>query len=321
MQRRASLKGIRTGPIALFVGAGALLYAGTVAWSGSAATFAALGQLGGRTVMLGTAVATSAYLLRFARWHVLLNDMGHSLPLVQHLRVYLSGLALTTSPGKIGETIRTVLLLPHGVRVPQSIAAFLADRLSDVLGVALIGVAAGWLIGRHHPALWLILVAGLLGTMLLRTLLRTGLWQRASSNPAGRNRLARYAGTLNLPLEAWALLWTAPRVALCIGLAVLAYGLQGLVFHAYVAAVGVPMTVAGSLFIFASSTLIGAASMIPGGLGAMEASLVYQLVDAGASQGQAVAATLAIRLSTLWTGMLLGSLMLLSFSRERNDRI
>lgn len=309
-------RAIRTGPIALFVGAGALLYAATIVWSGSTATLDALHQLGVGSALLGTAVASGTYLVRFARWQVLISAMGHRPPFGEHLRIYLSGLALTTTPGKLGETIRTALLLPRGVRVPQSLAAFLADRLSDVLGVALLGLIAGRLGERPHSTLGLILLAGVVGAILLRRIVRTGAWQRTFAPSSSHGRLSRYLSTLSLPLDAWAELWAAPRVALCVGLATMAYGLQGLVFHAYVMAVGAQVPLAATLFIFASSTLIGAASMIPGGLGAMEASLVYQLVDAGATQSQAVAATLAIRLSTLWTGMLIGSLMLLSFSHE-----
>lgn len=309
-------RALRVGPAALFVGAGAILYVATLAWSGSEQTWDALRRIGGVVTVLGTLIASCAYLIRFARWHVLLAAMGHRLPMTEHLRIYLSGLSLNMTPGKLGETIRTALLLPRGVRASQSLAAFLADRLSDVLGVALLGVAAGWVTGLRDLLLSAIFVIGLLGTMLLRRVVRSADWLRPLAHGRSQSRLARAMRALHMPLVEWTELWIAPRVGFCVALAALAYGLQGLVFHAYAVAVGVELPMATSLFIFASSTLIGAASLIPGGLGAMEAALIYQLVEAGASRGQALAATLAIRLSTLWTGMLLGSLMLLTFSRD-----
>jgi glycosyltransferase 2 family protein len=61
------------------------------------------------------------------------------------------------------------------------------------------------------------------------------------------------------------------------------------------------------VFVFAVSSLIGVLSMLPGGIGAVEAGLAGQFVAvAGLSLGLAVALTLVIRLSTLWFATLVG---------------
>jgi uncharacterized protein (TIRG00374 family) len=74
--------------------------------------------------------------------------------------------------------------------------------------------------------------------------------------------------------------------------------------------------------IFASATLIGAASMIPAGLGAMEAALVYQLMAFGVGAPDAIAVAIATRVSTLWCGLLVGSIALLSFAQAADsDRV
>jgi len=65
--------------------------------------------------------------------------------------------------------------------------------------------------------------------------------------------------------------------------------------------------------------LLGAATMAPGGLGATEVALVYQLSEAGMPMPEAVAAAVMLRLSTLWFAMLLGVAALMSFTgRNRN---
>lgn len=307
---------LRAESIALFVGAGVIFYMGIVAWSGSEATLEALRQIGLGTAALGTLIASSAYLLRFARWDLLLRSMQHRLPFIVHLRIYLSGLALTTTPGKIGETIRTTLLLPRGVSIPHSLAAFIADRLSDVLAVALLGVVAGRVGRQHQTVLELLTGFVLVGSLLLGLFVRSTCWNQLFARAATSNWFGRALVATNRSLTVWAQLWSVPRVAVCAALAFVAYGMQALVFHAYVAAVGAQVPAFTCIAIFASSTLIGAASMVPGGLGAMETSLVYQLIGAGATRDEAVAAVLATRLSTLWTGVLLGSLMLLTFSRD-----
>ena len=65
------------------------------------------------------------------------------------------------------------------------------------------------------------------------------------------------------------------------------------------------------VLIFVQATLFGAASIIPGGLGATEAALVFQLVERGVSDGIAMSLAISIRLVTLWVGMLIGAAFLL----------
>jgi uncharacterized membrane protein YbhN (UPF0104 family) len=115
----------------------------------------------------------------------------------------------------------------------------------------------------------------------------------------------------------WAALWTGWRPAAFAGLAVAAYGVQSLVFAAYVARVAPQISTTDCVMIFSSATLIGAASLVPGGLGAMDSALVWQLQSRGVAMPEALAAALATRVSTLWLAWLVGFGALLSFVGQR----
>src|SRR3984885_14171639 len=78
------------------------------------------------------------YLVRFQRWQMFLNRLGHRLPLMQHLLCYLSGFAFTVSPAKAGEAVRSVYLREHGVSYSESVAALFVERLQDLLAMALL---------------------------------------------------------------------------------------------------------------------------------------------------------------------------------------
>ena len=87
----------------------------------------------------------------------------------------------------------------------------------------------------------------------------------------------------------------------------LSWGLECLAV--YLCAVGLSADVSFLLvvFVFATSSLIGVLSMLPGGIGAVEAGLAVQFrVLAGLSDGLAGALTLVIRLATLWFATLVG---------------
>jgi len=74
------------------------------------------------------------------------------------------------------------------------------------------------------------------------------------------------------------------------------------------------------VFVFAVSSLLGVLSMLPGGIGAVEAGLYGQFVAvANLSTGVAGALTLVIRLATLWFATFLGICGLLLVRRLLGD--
>ena len=61
-----------------------------------------------------------------------------------------------------------------------------------------------------------------------------------------------------------------------------------------------------TVFIFFFATLAGAASMIPSGLGSQEATMIGLLMLNGVGSAQAIAATVILRIATLWFGVAVG---------------
>ena len=67
--------------------------------------------------------------------------------------IYIGGFSLTLAPAKAGEAIRSFYLKSHGVSYGDSLAAFLMERIMDVLAVLLIAGLAAWIatgIGQAH---------------------------------------------------------------------------------------------------------------------------------------------------------------------------
>jgi uncharacterized protein (TIRG00374 family) len=59
-------------------------------------------------------------------------------------------------------------------------------------------------------------------------------------------------------------------------------------------------------FSYAFAIIVGAVSMLPGGIGVTEGSLTFLLVKRGISNSTAVATTLLVRVVTLWFAVLVG---------------
>jgi len=291
--------------LVLFILGGCALYLCGMVWSGWALVIHAFTQLGTIALATGAFTASLTYLVRFARWHLALYWLGCQVRWRTNLKIYLAGMALTTSPGKLGETFRSVLLAPLGVPAAQSLGAFLADRLSDVLGVCFLGAVVGWWHTGLPNSTAFALFAIACGSFAFRfVVLRPALLERWS---ALLPRHAQRPGKLATDaLQQWARLWRPLRVVLFSCAAAIAYGIQAGVFAWFCNQLDMELSNAVAIEIFVNATLLGAASLVPGGLGAMEAALVVQLAAHGVETGVAVSVAMATRLVTLWTGILIG---------------
>jgi uncharacterized membrane protein YbhN (UPF0104 family) len=287
----------------IFTCLGGIAYLILALWAGWSDVVRTLFGLGIGAAIMGLAATLMSYLLRFLRWTLIMRCMGYAPPLKPSLMIYLGGLALTATPGKVGETIRSALLVRFGVPVSASLAAFFVDRLSDLVGVLLLaGLTVGGSTGWIFCALAL---AALLGGVVLPSIAPHAL---ATIRGAGAlsTRIQHATAWLNAASAHIGRAWRPRMFLVLLGVAMIAYGVQGLVFADYASRLWPGLDHVSLLHHFLRSTLVGAASMLPGGIGAMEASLIALLTQDGMPLTSAVAAAIAIRAVTLWFGIALG---------------
>ncbi len=290
---------------------GGLLYLCLGLWVGWHDLWQAFVRLGLPAFALGMLTSLMSYSLRFVRWQWLLRSMQLRVPLSANLPIYLAGLALTATPGKVGETIRTLLLMRFGVPPGASLAAFFIDRLTDVIGVLALAALLS------HDWRWVGAVAAAIAVgFLLRWLTAH---PRTVARLHARHPHPRWHRAFVLAEDGrtqYLAAWRVPLVLVYALLAFVAYGLQGLVFGHYAQVLWPTVDAFDALYIFVVASLVGAASMIPGGLGATEVTMIAMLMARGVAPIEATGAAVAIRTVTLWFGMLLGILNLL-FARRR----
>lgn len=301
--------------ISLFIAAAGAMYLVAIAWTGWSAAGHAFEQIGGLSLLAGAFVASLGYLIRFARWHYTLSFLGSPLGVAVNLPIYLSGLALTATPGKAGETIRSVFLIPFGVPVARTLGAYLADRLSDVVGVCLLGALAGFVAHGSLNVVGAFGIVAIAASLLLRAVVQRPLWREGLNRklPTRVRDSARIGGGALLQ---WAEVWTLKAAVSFSAIAALAYGLQAGVFAWFCGLLSINLTIAEAFELYVNAMLLGAASMVPAGLGTMEAALVAQLTTRGASFADAVSVAIATRLATLWIGVLIGISALLWVGRR-----
>jgi glycosyltransferase 2 family protein len=286
-------------------------------WLERADLVAALKLISVQTLVIVLALSLLNFGLRFLRWHWYLRMLGSSIRPLDNLRIYVGGFALTTTPGSAGELARSVWLRPYGVPSNWSIAALFAERILDAIAVALLA-CLGLLI--YPRGQWLLAVSLVIATLLL-ILLFSPLAARSVSQWANahQGRFAALAGRVAHVLRHVRDCLTPKRAAqgLCLGL--IAWSAEGWGFGILLRALGHPLPHAAAISIYAISKLAGATTLMPGGLGSSETTMIVLLKLLGIPLRTAVVATLLIRLATLWFAELLGFLALAIPARSPPD--
>lgn len=287
----------------------ALGFAALAACSGGRQSWAILQSVPVRIVPLLLGLSLVNYFMRGVRWLLFSRALRLGVPAASASLYYVAGFAMTATPGKLGEVVRLYLLKRfHGCGYARTAPLLIADRLSDGIATTLV-VALTVVSYAHYPAgaagavvFALCLVAlclrpGMLLPVLDLVFARLRRWPRLFVRARRAIRGLRALASpwvFGAALVMGAIGWTAEGL----GLFVLLHSL------------GVALRPAACVFIFAFAMLVGAASVLPGGLGSTEATMVGLLTFQGVNFKTALVATGLIRITTLWFAIGLGLLAL-----------
>jgi glycosyltransferase 2 family protein len=266
-------------------------------------------------------LALANYVIRFFRWHYYLRRQSVSVPVASSALVFGAGLSLAITPGKLGELIKSLLLHDmHGVAVEKTAPIVVAERVTDLiallcvalLGVAFYGVATTLVIGASAViAVGLLLLAWPRPTIWIIEMMTRPKVFRRFREPAKRMYIGLASLCRPVPLLVATAISIPAWLCECVGFAIIINAFP----HPHVA-VGL------ATVIYAGTTIAGALSFLPGGLGVTEAGMTFLLVQGSAhlDSGTALAATLLTRLATLWFAVVLG-LVMLAAARRRIARL
>jgi glycosyltransferase 2 family protein len=268
------------------------------------------------------------YSLRFWKWELALGWLGvregsgglhppAQISIGRSLEIYLAGLSMSVTPGKVGEVLRSVLLrASNGVPFTRTAPIVVADRLSDLIALivlALIGISN---FAEYLPYVVAALVFVIAGVIVLGSPKLFGGILNACAKLPLIGGLAQRAHGL---VDSAAVLLELRYITVLSAISVVGWGLECVGYWMILRGFpGVEASLLLCMFLWSSTTLIGALSFLPGGLGATEGSLgvLVARVAVGVSSSTAMASTLLIRLCTLWYGELVGAVALVTFMRD-----
>jgi uncharacterized protein (TIRG00374 family) len=252
------------------------------------------------------ALALSNYLVRFARWQYLLEVVGIRIGRRRSLGIFFSGLAMSVTPGKLGELFKCLMLKREvGARYSRTIPVVVNERLTDLVAIVLlaaVGVA-------RYPAGRVVFAGGLAVVVAIIVLLAASpqFVDRLAPWLTGRWAREGVAESAQETARTFAFLLAARTFVVAVVFALVAWFCECLAFWLVFPGLhwhGVSLPAATA--VYATATLAGAISLLPGGLAVTEGTMVALLAVLAVPRGTAVAATLIIRACTLWFAVILG---------------
>ncbi len=297
---------------------GAAVFLGLTAYADFSDVVESLGDFQWQYLPLVLLLSFANYILRFLKWQYYLKTIGvRDLSARDSALTYFSGLGMVVTPGKVGEWLKCFLLREvSGTPFSRSAPIIIAERLTDSLGLVILGAAGLLIFGDLWPAFIFVLAGGAVLVVVARHRpFAFWLLARLERLPLV-SKFAHHAE--DFYASSYALLSPASLGSMTL-LSVVSWGFEVLGFYCVLLGLGLDGSwdlLLKASFIMPAATLASALLLTPGGLGVAEGSITgLSQVLLDLPRSQAAVSALIIRFGTLWFGVVVGLLALFLFMR------
>ena len=248
------------------------------------------------------------YLVRFAKWQYYLHILNIKLKPSKSFLIFMGSFIMSVTPGKMGEVLKSFLLKEEtGTPVSVSAPIILAERITDFLSIVILCSIGAVVFGY---GIEIVLATGI-GFVLLTIILSSkSLSHKLLAMLSNLKFIAKHIDKLYSAYDSIYVLIKIKPLILIVIVSTVAWFLECLgfyvVLHVFSGVSNIEVSILSATFIYGFSTLVGAIAMLPGGLGATEASLTGLLLLLKIPKDIAVASTMIIRVATLWFAVILG---------------
>ncbi len=255
------------------------------------------------------ALTTANLLLRFIRWNFFLHRAGVRLGLKHNLFVYFSGLIMTVTPGKSGEMWMGWLIKDiYGEELSKTIPVVLITRATDVFALVILSF-----LGLLYYQQSVYLVFPLLAIIIIFFAFIRSKKISQKMILILENRAGKYTESVRTMHRTFEATMEPKGLAAMTVFAALSWFMECLGFYLVVLGFDESISLTLSAFIFSFASLAGGISMLPGGLGVVEAGISGMLELFDYTSAVAVGTAIIVRFGTLWYSVLLGTLVYFTF--------
>lgn len=211
---------------------------------------------------------------------------------------------MSVTPGKMGELLKAYFVKQiSGTPISRTAPIIFAERITDFISLVIIGLVGAYVYdyGRN-----IVLAVGIFFLLLIVIISNKNIALPIINQFEKIKFLRKYLLNIHAAYESSYLLLRPLPLFYMTMLSFVSWSFECLGYHVILTNFEVDLSYLWASFSYAFATIVGAVSMLPGGLGLTEGSLTYMLIQKSYSKEVAVASTFIIRAVTLWFAVLVG---------------
>lgn len=260
-----------------------------------------------------------AWFLRGLRWHYYLRYLGfREVPFWKSLQIFFASFTFTITPAKAGELAKAALLkIDFDVPLSKTTSILIVERLMDLVAVLFLAIGSLFLSSR---AFWPFLICCFLVIAVLLAIFFGRFFQPFLKKHSKTRFLKWLLEKISEILKASHFLITPRTLPLSLVLSFVAWSIEAMAFFLVLNGLKIPVGFFSAIFIYGLATLAGAISMLPGGIGGTEGTMLGMLVFQGIKATTALPAIFIIRLCTLWFVPIVASFFMIFLLKKMQNK-
>lgn len=264
------------------------------------------------------------YTARFLKWEYYTRILGIKIERKMNFLIFLSSFIMAITPGKVGEVFKSYLLKEqNGTSISRSAPIILAERITDFLSLILLSLIGAFMFGYETK---LIIFTGVFFIVLIMLISSKRISYSVIRYFEKFKSFSKISHKVHTAYDSINQMVRFKELMVTLLLSIISWFFECTGFYIVINSFGaenlIHVNIFAATFIYGFATIAGAVTMLPGGLGATDASIAFLLVSLqNTAQNIAVAATLIIRVATLWFAVVVGVISILFYQRISHKRL
>ena len=244
------------------------------------------------------------YVFRFLKWDYYLSVIKVKVGKVDSFSIFMSGLVMSVTPGKMGELLKSYLVKElNQTPVSKTLPIIFAERITDFISLLFLALIGAYVYNYGREVVIGVSVFFLLVVVIISN---KGIALPVLKLLEKNSFLRKHLASIHSAYESsYQLLRPGPLIKMSL-LSLGSWFFECLGYYIILINFGMDVNLLWATFSYCFATIVGAVTMLPAGLGMTEGSLTFFLISKGSPKEIAVASTFIVRVVTLWFAVLVG---------------
>lgn len=290
--------------IFISLGIAGILYLGFTIYANISNVIFAFASFNWFLIPLLLALSLTNYCVRFVKWDYYLNIVDVKIKRIDSFSIFMSGLIMSVTPGKMGELLKSYLVREVAkTPVSKTFPIVFAERITDFIALIFIALFGAYVFNFGREV---VIGVGIFFLVILVIISNRGIALTIIGLFEKSKFLRKHLESIHNAYESsYRMLRPMPLIYMTL-LSLVSWSFECLAYHLILINFNLEVSFLWSAFSYGFAIIVGAISMLPGGLGVTEGSLTFMLVRSNFPKNIAVASTFIIRVATLWFAVFVG---------------